>query len=122
MRRSLGLCGVALLVCLVLLPAPPALALSTVHHLYNISRRLVEVAGGPLYGAFVQGPKNVKKTYVSEVWEQEKPENRGLLRQKLFAVWRAPGEEVKAIGDGVADSVSSANRAFKELVSIFFGD
>jgi hypothetical protein len=70
---------------------PNAYALSTPHHLYVISRKLVETVGGTFYGIFVQGPKNVKTAYHAEVWEQEKPEKRGKLKYKTVGVLRAPG-------------------------------
>lgn len=95
---------------------------STPHHIYNMSRRLVEAAGGPLYGIFVAGPRNVKIAYIAEVREQEKPEKRGKLRYKVFGIWRAPGEEIKGVIDGITHSVSSAGRFCKEFISIFFGD
>lgn len=99
-----------------------AFALSTVHHLYLISRRLVEVVGGPFYGIFVQGPKNVKAAYHAEVWEQEKPYKNGTLKFKVAGVLRAPGEEAKGLVDGITDSVSSGGNALKHFISIFFGD
>ena len=99
-----------------------AFALSTVHHLYLISRRLVEVVGGPFYGIFVQGPKNVKAAYHAEVWEQEKPYKNGTFKYKAAGVLRAPGEEAKGLVDGVTGSVTSAGKAAKEFISIFFGD
>ena len=99
-----------------------AFALSTPHHLYNMSRRLYETVGGPFYGLCIQGPKNAKKAYVSEVWEQEKPKHRGLVRYKLLGLWRAPGEETKGIITGITDGVTSLGKACIEFVSIFFGD
>ena len=101
---------------------PPAFCRSTPDHLYRISRRLVATAGAPLYGIFVQGPKNVKEAWQEEVWEQEKPENRGKLKHKMAGIWRAPGEEAKGIIDGITSSVSNFGTALKEFVSIFFGD
>ncbi|MFA5363356.1 MAG: hypothetical protein WC335_09015 [Candidatus Omnitrophota bacterium] len=102
--------------------SPPAFALASAHHLYNASRRLCETAGAPFYGLLVQGPKNVKDAYVSEVREQEKPENNGLLRNKIFGIYRAPGEEIKGIITGVTDSVTSFGKACIEFISVFFGD
>jgi hypothetical protein len=107
---------------LICLSPPPAYALATAHHLYNTSRRLCETIGGPFYGLLFQGPKNVKDAYFSEVWEQEKSENRGLLRNKLFGIYRAPGEEAKGIITGITDSVTSLGKACIEFISIFFGD
>ncbi|MBN1913475.1 MAG: hypothetical protein JW788_03650 [Candidatus Omnitrophica bacterium] len=106
----------------IFMPSRSAFCRSTPHHIYNISRRLVETVGAPFYGAFVAGPKNIKKTWHEEVWEQEKPEKRGKFKYKAAAVMRSPGEEAKGIIDGVTSSVSSFGSALKEFVSIFFGD
>ena len=122
MKFSFLKIGQILLICIFLLSPCQTFALSPPHHLYNISRRLCEVVGAPIYGVFFQGPKNIKEAYVSEVWEQEKPENRGQLHRKLFALWRAPGEEAKGIIKGITDSVSSLGQAGTELISLFFGD
>lgn len=111
-----------LLLLAMLLFSSPAYALSPPHHLYKISRRLVEVVGAPLYGIFYQGPKNMKKAYMQEVWEQEKPKHNGKLRFKLKAIPRLFGEELKAAVDGVTASVSSAGEAVKEFLSIFLSD
>lgn len=107
---------------LVFLSYQTAFSRSVPHHLYNISRRLVAAAGAPLYGIFVQGPKSIKKAWHEEVWEQEKPEKRGKLKHKVAAIWRAPGEEMKGIIDGITSSVSNFGSALKEFISIFFGD
>ena len=96
-----------------------AFALSTVHHLYLISRRLVEVVGSPFYGIFVQGPKNVKAAYHAEVWEQEKPYKNGTLKFKAAGVLRAPGEEAKGLVDGITDSVSSGGNALNNSSQYF---
>ena len=105
-----------------ILPLVPARAASTPHHLYNISRKLVETTGAPLYGIFVKGPKNIKQAYNAEVWGQEKPAKRGKFIHKAAGVLRSPGEEIKGIVDGLTDCVSSLGQAAKEFVSIFFGD
>jgi hypothetical protein len=114
----------AIIICadIFLSSSPPAFALASAHHLYNVSRRLCETVGAPFYGLLVQGPGNVKDAYVSEAWEQEKPENNGLLRNKLFGIYRAPGEEAKGIITGITDSVTSLGKACIELISVFFGD
>lgn len=114
--------GQILIIGAIIFLHKPAFALSLPHHLYNMTRRLCETAGAPVYGIFFQGPKNIKETYISEVWEQEKIKNRGKLRYKLFAVWRAPGEEAKGIITGITSSVSSLGKACTEFISIFFGD
>jgi hypothetical protein len=122
-NSSFKICS-AIIICAHIFCAspPPAFALATAHHLYNASRRLCETVGAPFYGLLVQGPKNIKDAYFSEVWEQEKPENQGLLRNKIFGIYRAPGEEVKGIITGVTDSVTSLGKAGIEFISIFSGD
>jgi hypothetical protein len=121
-RRTTPLKRGLLLFLATLLLAPPAYALSPPHHLYNISRRLVEVVGAPFYAIFYSGPKKMKEAYRQEVWEQEKPKHNGKFRYKLKALPRALGEELKAAIDGVTGSVSSAGEAAKEFVSIFLSD
>lgn len=120
-RKTLKTAPAVIVLILLFVPGPVQ-ARSTPHHIYNISRRLCETVGGPFYGVFVQGPKNIKETWQAEVWEQEKPEKRGKLQYKLFAVYRAPGEEAKGIIKGITDSVVSLGKACTELISIFFGD
>jgi len=102
--------------------ASPAYALSPPHHLYNASRRLVEMVGAPFYFLFCEGPRRMKAAWQAEVWGQEKPEKRGKFRYRLQAVPRMVGEEAKAAVDGATHSVDSAGRAAKELISIFLGD
>lgn len=99
-----------------------AYAYSIRHHLINMGKNLVEVVLSPLYGLFIKGPMNIKKAYNYEVYGREKPEKRGLLRYKLFAIWRSPGEQIKGTIDGLVDSVKSAGQFSKELLSIFFSD
>ncbi len=100
----------------------PAYALATPHHLYNISRRLVEVVGAPFYAIFYEGPRRMKKVWNEEMQGAEKPKHRGRPVNLLSAVPRAVGEETKAGVDGVTRSVDSAGKAAKEVVSIFLGD
>jgi hypothetical protein len=92
------------------------------HHTINMGKDLAEVVTAPLYGTFIQGPKNIKKAYEYEVHQREKPEKRGLLRYKLLAIWRAPGEEMKGIIDGVVDSIEASGNFLKEFISIFWSD
>ena len=92
------------------------------HHLINMGKNLVEFTFSPLYGVLIKGPKNIKKAYSYEVWGREKPEKRGLLRYRLFAIWRAPGEEIKGIVEGVEKSITAGANFIKELISIFFSD
>lgn len=106
----------------IFLIAYPAYAHSTRQHLIDMGRDLIETAFSPLYGAFVKGPHNIKEEYSYEVWGREKPEDRGLLRYKIFALWRAPGELMKGVIDGVVGSAKSGGEFFKEFISIFFGD
>ncbi len=95
---------------------------STRHHLINMGKNLTKCIFSPLYGIFIQGPKNIKEAYQYEVWEREKPEKRGQLRYKLFSLWRAPGEETKGIIDGLVDSTKAGGQVLKEFISIFFSD
>lgn len=99
-----------------------ACAYSARHHLINMGRNLVELVFSPLYGVFIKGPKNIKEAYEYEVYGSEKPEKRGLLRKKLFAIWRSPGEEMKGSIDGLVDSAKAGGQFLKEFLSIFFSD
>ncbi|MCM8774369.1 MAG: hypothetical protein NC820_06525 [Candidatus Omnitrophica bacterium] len=83
---------------------------------------MCEVVRSPIYGVFIQGPKNIIKMYNYEVWGREKIEKRGLLRYRLFALWRGIGEETKGIISGITNTFVSTERVFSELISIFFGD
>jgi len=87
-----------------------------------MGKDVVKVVSSPLYGMFIKGPKNIKKAYQDEVWGREKKEKRGLLRYKLFVIWRMPGEEIKGIIDGVVESVDAGVHFLKEAISIFFSD
>jgi hypothetical protein len=107
---------------MLLLCYTEANASSTRHHLINMGKRLIECVSYPLRGVFIKGPANIKAAYQYEVHGREKPEDRGLLRYKLFAIWRSPGEEVKGIIDGLVDGIKSGGQSLKELISIFFGD
>ncbi len=111
-------------VCVLFIISSPlnVYSYSARHHLINMSKSLMETAFSPFYGAFIQGPKNIKEAYYYEVWGREKREKRGLLRYKLFAIWRAFGEETKGIVDGIVNSVKAGGKFLKELVSIFFSD
>ena len=101
---------------------PPAYALATPHHIYNISRKLVEIVGGIPYAIFYDGPRRMKKAWVNEIWEVEKPEKRGQPIRVVIAVPRAVGEEAKAVVDGVTRSIDSGGEGLKEFISIFLGD
>jgi len=92
------------------------------HHIIDMGKNLVKLTLSPLYGVFVQGPKNIKEAYTYEVYGSEKPEKRGLLWKKAFAIWRSPGEETKGIIDGLVDSVKAGGDFLKEFLSIFFSD
>ena len=100
----------------------PVYSYSIRNHLINMGKNLGEAVGSPFYGTFFKGPKNIKKAYIYEVWEKEKPEKINLFRYKLFALWRAPGEETKGIIDGLVNSVQASGNCLKELISIFFSD
>ena len=92
------------------------------HHLIDMGKNLVKLAFSPLYGIFIKGPRNIKEAYDYEVYGSEKPEKRGLLRKRLFALWRSPGEEAKGIIDGLVESVKAGGQFLKEFLSIFFSD
>jgi len=97
-------------------------AYSARHHLIRTGKGLAGIIVEPLKGIFIQGPQNIKKAYQYEVWEREDPEKRGQNRYRLFALWRAPGEEIKGAVDGLVRGVSSAGDAVKNLLSIIFSD
>ena len=113
---------ITLLIITTSLLIPSGYPKSVRGHLINMGENLVELIGAPLYGAFVQGPKNVKNAYEYEAWGREKPEKRGLLRYKLLGIWRAPSEESKAIIDGLVGSVEASAKFLKNFLSIFFSD
>ena len=92
------------------------------HHVIDMGKSIIEAVFSPLYGIFIKGPKNVKEAYQYEVHEREDPQKRGLMRYKLFAIWRAPGEEAKGVIDGIVGSVKSLGNSLKEFISIFFSD
>lgn len=111
-----------LLFFFVFLSIKDAYALSVRHHIYNMGRELVKVVTSPVEGVLIEGPKRIKATYQYEVHGREQPEARGLPQNYLFAFWRAPGEEMKAVIDGVVGSVQAAGNFTKEFLSIFFSD
>ena len=92
------------------------------HHLIDMGKNLAKMSTYFFYATFVEGPRNIKKAWQYEVEGREKPEKRGLFRYKIFAVWRAFGEEMKAMVKGVAGSVKAAGSALEEFISIFFSD
>ena len=100
----------------------PAHAHSIRHHLIDMGKNLVKLTFSPFYGVFIKGPRNIKQAYEYEVYGSEKAEKKGLLRKKLFALWRSPGEEAKGIIDGLVDSVKAGGQFLKEFLSIFFSD
>ncbi len=100
----------------------PGYSYSARHHLINAGKNVGDVIVRPLHGIFVKGPKNIKDAYEYEVWGREEEQKRGLLRYRLFALWRAPGEEVKGIIDGLTGSVKALGNSCKEIISIFFSD
>jgi hypothetical protein len=87
-----------------------------------MGRDLLNVIASPVKAAFKEGPKDVRTMYQHEVYEREKPEKRGLIRYKLFALFRAPAVELKAIIDGAVTSVSHVGSFCKEFLSIPFSD
>ncbi len=92
------------------------------HHLILMGKSLFKFTLSPLYGIFIKGPRNIKEAYDYEVYGDEKSEKRGLFRKKLFALWRAPGEETKGLIDGLVDSAKAGGQFLKEFISIFFSD
>ncbi|MFH1655031.1 MAG: hypothetical protein ABH954_00260 [Candidatus Omnitrophota bacterium] len=100
----------------------PSFAYTTIHHFVNMGRDILNAASAPVKAVFINGPKNVKKMYEYEVYEREKPEKRNLLRYKLFAIISAPAVEMKALIDGVVDSVTYTGKFCKEFLSIPFSD
>ncbi len=91
-------------------------------HFIGAGSELANVVVAPVKGLFYTGPQEIAEAYDYEVNRREKEEKRGLLRYKLFAIWRAPGEEVKATVSGVTESVKSCGNAVNEIVSAFFSD
>jgi len=91
-------------------------------HILNIIKELSYTPLSVLKGIFLYSVENVKKAYNYEVYQREKPEKRGKLRYKLFAIWRSIGEVGKGVIDGFKESVIHTTRALKELISIFFSD
>lgn len=108
--------------CLCAFLTQQVYAYTPTHHLVNMGRDLLNVLASPFKAIFIKGPKEVKKMYDYEVHGREKPEKRGLLRYKLFAIWSAPAVEIKSVLDGVVDSVSYAGKFCKELLSLPFSD
>ena len=80
------------------------------------------MAVSPVKGVLVTGPCNVKEAYVYEVYEREEVEDRGQLKYKLFGIWRAPGEELKGIINGVVEGLGYGGEALKEFASIIWSD
>ncbi|MDD5347046.1 MAG: hypothetical protein PHT59_00355 [Candidatus Omnitrophica bacterium] len=99
-----------------------AYAYSTEHHAVNMGRDLLNVVASPIKAVVYEGPRDIKQMYQYEVYGREKPEKRGLLRYKLFALWSAPAVELKAVINGLVQSVSFAGDFCKELLSIPFSD
>lgn len=116
------LINIIILLSLILFLSQKSYAYTTEHHLVNMGRNLLNVVFSPLKGAFIQGPQEIKKMYKYEVYEREKPEKRGLLRYKIFALWSAPAVELKAIIDGLVNSAAAGGKFFKEFLSIPFSD
>ena len=97
-------------------------AYTTEHHLINMGRDLSNIAASPVKGVFTNGPREVKKMFRYEVFEQEKPENNKRLRSVLFALWSSPSVEIKSIVDGIVDSSRYTGKFIKEFLSIPFSD
>ena len=102
--------------------SPQAHAYSIRHHFINIGKNLCKFTLAPLNGLFIKGPQNIKEAYRYEVYGSDDPAKNGLLRKKIFALWRAPGEEAKGLIDGVVESVIAGAECLKNFLSIFFSD
>ncbi|MDP3921041.1 MAG: hypothetical protein Q8R76_09600 [Candidatus Omnitrophota bacterium] len=53
---------------------------------------------------------------------REEESKRGQWKYRLFALWRAPGDQLKGMIDGVVESAESGGNMLKEFLSIFFSD
>lgn len=102
--------------------SPNAYPYSARHHLINVGKSAIKIVIAPLHGLLIKGPQNIKDAYTYEAGKREKKEKRELLRYKLFAIWRAPGEEAKGIIDGVVEAVQAGGDLLKNFLSIFFSD
>jgi hypothetical protein len=91
-------------------------------HMIDAGKNLTKGIIAPFKGIFYTGPQNIKKAYQYEVYGREKVEKRGLFRYKMFAFWRAPGEELKALIDGSVEAVSFGGDAIKNILSAIFSD
>lgn len=111
-----------LIVAFSLVLSGNCLAYTPEHHAVNMGRDLLNVVASPIKAIFVQGPKDIVKMYDYEVKGREKPEDRNLLRYKIYAIVSAPAVETKAIIDGVVKSVTYTGKFFKEFLSIPFSD
>ncbi len=114
--------SIILLFCLFITFSGRCFAYTTPHHLVNMGRDILNVISSPFKALFYKGPQNVKKMYKYEVYEREKPEKRGLLRYKFFAIISAPAVEVKTFIDGIVESAAYSGKFCKELLSIPFSD
>lgn len=97
-------------------------ALSARGHIIAAAKSAHTAIMAPLRGVFYDGPQRIYDAYQYEVYGREKEEKRGRFRYKLFAFWRAPGEEAKATIDGCVQSVVSLGEMTKSLLSIVFSD
>lgn len=95
---------------------------STRHHLIDSAKNLGSAVKAPFKSLLVDGPRTIKETYKYEVWEREKEEDRGQFKYKLFSIWRAPGDEIKAGVDGITNCIKHLGISIKELLSIPFSD
>lgn len=101
---------------------PLSYARSTRNHLIKGTKHLFKAVADPFHGIFCLGPRKVKETWDYEVHGREKEEDRNTLRGKLFAIWRAPGDELKGAVDGASNCVNNLGSSLKEFISIFFSD
>ncbi|HQJ15154.1 MAG TPA: hypothetical protein PLJ26_01520 [Candidatus Omnitrophota bacterium] len=113
---------IAALVMLFCFFSSHAHAYTTEHHFVNMSRNVANIIGSPFKALFRSGPGDIVRMYNYEVKEREKPENRGRLFYKVYALASAPIVETKALVDGVTSSVFHAGKFVSEFLSIFFCD
>ena len=106
----------------ILIFTQTANAFSTRHHVINMGKNAVKLISSPFYGLFIKGPKNVKEVYQYETGKEKTPQEKPLLKKKLFAYWSSPAAEIKGLIDGLVGSTEAGGQFLKEFLSIFFSD
>lgn len=113
---------VSLISISILLTIPNTYARSNRNHVIKGTKHLFKALADPFHGLFILGPRKVKETWEYEVHGREKEEDRNTLRGKLFAIWRAPGDEFKGTIDGISNCTKNLGSSLKEFISIIFSD